>query len=273
MPIVPVDERPHLDGPTERWSLAFVLPDGVAGRVAATRHEGTVAVSILLLRRDAGPIVVRDVIATRAEPFELRGEGIWMNQHCETPFEHWSYGLEAFGVELDRPQDAWDGELGTRVALGWDLEWERTAAPFDLGSGYVQPGVVHGELLIDDITMPCDGFGVRGHQWGAVTSDAALWWHDNGGDTVVVGERAVRWDSDRPEMVTVRGYDSTVDTRGFPSRVDLTLGATDASFDINPFAWAAEIVEERPLRIVPHTAFTVSRAGVVIGGGWETGTS
>jgi len=269
-----MDERPHgaAGAQVERWSLAFVDPGGWAARVATTVASGVAAVSVLFLRRDAGPVVVRDEIGVRGEPFELRGDGLWLNQHCETPFEHWTYGLEAFAVALDRPQDAWDGELGIRVPIGWDLDWERSAAPCDLGSGYVQPGIVHGELLFGDETIPCDGFGVRTHHWGEVVPDGGLWWHDAEGDTHVVGDRAVRWSTDDPEVVTVRGYDSMVDTRGFPSRVDLTLGAHDATFDINPYAWAAEIVEERPLRIVPHTAFTVSQAGVVIGAGWETGT-
>jgi len=270
MSIALADERPHA-GALETWSLAFVGEDGFAGRVATTVAGETTQVSVMVLHADAGPIIARDALPSRAEPFELRGDGIWVNQWCETPFEHWTYGLEAFGVQLDRPQDAFEGELGTRVAVGWDLEWETGGAPFDLGAGYVQPGIVHGEVLIGSDAITFDGFGVRSHHWGTDAPGPAMWWHDERGDAYVVGERAVRWSVDAPALVDVRGYDSTVDTRGFPARVDLVVGADALSFDINPFAWAAEIVNERPLRIVAHTAFAVSRDGRVIGRGWETG--
>lgn len=276
MTIQPADERPHAhseSGPwAERWSLVFVSSNGLAGRVATTVRDGEAAVSVLVLRREAGPIVARDLVGTRDEPFELRGDGLWVNQWCETPFEHWTYGLEAFGVELDRPHDAWTGERGTRLAVGWDLDWERTGSPFDLGAGYVQPGRVRGEILLGADTLPYDGVGLRSHLWGEVLPDGTMWWHDDEGDSFVFADRAVRWEMAADDVVSVGGYDSTVDTRGFPTRVDLTLGADDARFDINPDAWAAEIVEEHPLRVVPHTAFTVCRDGAVIGAGWESGS-
>ena len=34
---------------------------------------------------------------------EVRADGLWGELMCETPLEHWSYGLEAFGVALDDP--------------------------------------------------------------------------------------------------------------------------------------------------------------------------
>ena len=69
-------------------------------------------------------------------------EGVWLSVVCETPGEHWSLGMEAFALEVDDPDD----ELGHRVPLGFDLEWEA-------------PGRVHGEVLIDDERHEVDGPG------------------------------------------------------------------------------------------------------------------
>ena len=93
----------------------------------------------------------------------IRAEGLWADMNCETPFEHWSYGLEAFGLALDDPAH---DELGDRIALGFDLEWE-ASGPVDGGEGsYSQPGIVHGEILVGAEAIAFDGSGVRRHTWG-----------------------------------------------------------------------------------------------------------
>ena len=55
---------------------------------------------------------------------EVRADGLWGELSCETPFEHWTYGLEAFGVRLDDPADSLRGEIGERMPVGLDIEWE-----------------------------------------------------------------------------------------------------------------------------------------------------
>lgn len=91
----------------------------------------------------------------------VRAEGLWADMNCETPFEHWSYGLEAFGLALDDPAD----ERGDPVALGFDLEWE-ASGPVDGGEGaYAQPGIVHGEILVGTDAITFDGHGARRHHW------------------------------------------------------------------------------------------------------------
>lgn len=277
MSISPTDERPHppgLAGGREVWSLAFTDPGGLAARVSTTVDvdAGAAAVSVIILQPDTGPLVVRDRMALRGEGWELRGDGVWVNQCCEVPFEHWTYGLEAFSVALAHPHDAWDGERGDRVPIGWELDWEVDGAPFDLGAGYVQPGVVHGEVLIGDASIAIDGRGLRSHAWGASVGVTSMWWRDDGSDIVVSGPRAIRWSGPDAQVVDVRDYDSTVDTRGFPHRVDLVLGAEEVAFEIAPYAWAAEITSESPFTIVPHTAFTARRDGAVVGYGWQAGT-
>jgi hypothetical protein len=85
-----------------------------------------------------GIVVVRDheVPLTR-QGLEIRSEGLWAELWCETAGEHWTFGLEAFGVRLDDPDEARreGGEIGDRVAVGLDLEWET-------------PDIVHGDVLV-----------------------------------------------------------------------------------------------------------------------------
>jgi hypothetical protein len=86
-----------------------------------------------------GLIVVRDTEVPRARgaALEFRADGLWVDFVCETPDEHWSFGLEAFGLRVDDPAD----EIGDRIPVGFDLEWET-------------PDAVHGELLVGRATIP-----------------------------------------------------------------------------------------------------------------------
>ena len=65
----------------------------------------------------------------------IRAEGLWAELLCETPGEHWSIGLEAFGVRFDDEAEAATSDRGERVPVGFDLEWET-------------PDRVVGELLV-----------------------------------------------------------------------------------------------------------------------------
>ena len=69
---------------------------------------------------------------------DVRAEGLWASITEETPGEHWSVGMEAFAVGYDDPARAAVDELGDRVALGFDLEWERD------GEGWM----VYGDVLV-----------------------------------------------------------------------------------------------------------------------------
>jgi hypothetical protein len=82
---------------------------------------------------------------------------------CETPDEHWTYGVEAFAVRLDDPDDALRGEIGERLPMGVDLEWETD------GSGAT--GTVHGELLIRDARIELEAPGVLRN----ATAPATAW--------------------------------------------------------------------------------------------------
>jgi hypothetical protein len=125
----------------------------------------------VLVGADRPYLLVRDDEVTPpsgATP-EIRAEGLWSALECETPLEHWTVGLEAFAVALDDPEEAWHGERGDRVGLGFDLEWEAAAAPEPGGDAFSQICTVHGGLLVGraeqlDITAR----GWRHRSWGAI---------------------------------------------------------------------------------------------------------
>jgi hypothetical protein len=102
-----------------------------------------------------GVLVVRDheVLLPR-QGLEIRADGLWAELTCETPREHWTFGLESFGVRLDDPADALraGGEIGDRVAVGLDLEWE-------VGAGGPPAGIAHGDVLVGRARFEFDGTG------------------------------------------------------------------------------------------------------------------
>lgn len=144
----------------------FHAPDGsLAGFVAMAFDPGVVRFRAGLVGDGRPYVLVRDPEVTpprRAGTCEVRAEGLWADLVCEAPDEHWSMGMEAFGVALDDPDEALRGERGDRVGLGFDLEWEAADVPF----GGAQPGAVHGEVLVGAERLAFDGLGWRGHHAG-----------------------------------------------------------------------------------------------------------
>jgi hypothetical protein len=134
---------------TQEWSLRFADDHGVRGSFALTLAEDAPATfSARLTLPDTGVVVVHDddVPPPRGEQLVVRAEGLWAELICETEGEHWSFGLEAFGVRFDDEQEAATSDRGERVAVGFDLEWET-------------PDRVFGELLLGRRRIEFDGTG------------------------------------------------------------------------------------------------------------------
>jgi hypothetical protein len=196
------DEGRHPPGPGRHWeesySFDFAAPDGSMGgyvRLGLRPGDGVAWYWAAFVSDGTGPhpplVLVRDhdVPLPRGRTLEVRASGLWADHTCETPLEHWTVGVEAFGVALDDPREAFAGERGDRCPLGLDLEWEasgppRPARPGDHG-GYEQPCTVHGEVLVGSERLEIDCAGWRTHRWG----DCDWWsgdpWSWAGGTTDV----------------------------------------------------------------------------------------
>ncbi len=101
-----------------------------------------------LVGPELGIVAVRDHAVPRprrAGDLTVRAEGLWAELVCETPDVHWTIGLEAFAVRLDEPADALHGEVGERIAVGLDIEWDE--------------GTVFGDVLIGTERIAFDGVG------------------------------------------------------------------------------------------------------------------
>jgi hypothetical protein len=181
--VVPTDDAPHRAGAapgwSESWYFDFATDAGTGGFVhlALRPRERRAWYWACLVEPGYGPVVVRDhdVVLPRAG-LEIRADGLWAACVLETPLEHWSLGLEAFGVRLDDPFDAFRGELGERLPLGLDLSWEATSHAHEPGgdavcdgAGYVQAGRVYGDVLVGDRRVDLDATGLRTHVWGDAT--------------------------------------------------------------------------------------------------------
>ena len=130
------------------YRLAFGGATTLLGTVRLeVPEDGLAAYEAVFTGPEIGPgvLVVRDLEVPpprRSTVIELRGDGVWIEFTRETAHEHWSFGLEAFGLRVDEPSE----EIGERIAVGYDLEWET-------------PDQVHGELLVGRSTFPVSTHG------------------------------------------------------------------------------------------------------------------
>jgi hypothetical protein len=181
------DERAHTPGAApgwwETWHLDVATDDGVglSVRLACSPALGLAWWwTHLLTPQLEGPLVVRDhEVGLPRQGLEVRADGLWGELWCESPFEHWTYGLEAFGVRLDDPADSLHGEIGERMPVGLDIEWEvdpaatepRPLRATDRVDGYEQFGIVHGEVLLGRSRFDLEGAARRSHTWGVPELD------------------------------------------------------------------------------------------------------
>lgn len=192
MTLLARDERAHEPGARsssgwwwETWHLDAATTGGIglSVRLACVPAFGVAWWWTYLVLPDLpGPVVVRDhEVGLPRQGLEIRADSLWAELTCETPFEHWTYGLEAFGVRLDDAVDALHGEIGERMPVGLDIEWEvgpgasvpHERAPGWPVEGYTQVGTVRGEVLLGRSRIELDATGQRSHTWGSPRLDAA----------------------------------------------------------------------------------------------------
>ena len=182
--LTPATERPQRPGPeplwADTWYFDFAGPDGAGGfvRLSLYPNLGVAWWWTYLLAPPGRLVAVRDHdVPLPRGGLEVRADGLWAELVCETALEHWSIGLEAFGVAFDDPLEAWRSEWGDRVAVGLDLEWEAAGPPEDRAGpgppaeGYVQSGRVIGTVLVGEARIDVDRPGLRARSWGVTD-----WW-------------------------------------------------------------------------------------------------
>ncbi|HEX2578057.1 MAG TPA: hypothetical protein VHK88_17040 [Aquihabitans sp.] len=176
-PAAAADEARHQAGGEQLWSESYYLdffdPErGIGGYVRLGLCEGLGRAwywgCVVGPDRPLVTVIDHDVPLPPARSLEIRTEGLWADYTVETPLDHVTVGLEAFGVGVDDAGEVYGALRGDRVPLGFDLEWETD------GGTYAYPGVtryevpcrVHGEVLVGDERIELDGFGQRDHSWG-----------------------------------------------------------------------------------------------------------
>lgn len=171
----PDGDRPHSPAASP-WSEVWVFdfwspPDRIGGwfALAVVPAHGSAWYAACCAGPDRGPLLVVDPHVLMPEPtpsLELRAEGLWAQHVCETPLEHWTVGLEAFGVELDDPDDGLGDAWGVRTPVGADLEWESEHTNASWETGFAQTCLVTGELLWGPEALDITGIGSRQRAWG-----------------------------------------------------------------------------------------------------------
>lgn len=228
-PVLPADERRHPPGAgrgwEESWYLDFVAGDGgLAGyvRLALRPAEGTAWFWAAVVGGEPGLVAVRDheVPLPAGRALEVRSSGLWTELVCEVPLDHWTVGLEAFGVAFDDPLEAWRRERGDPCALGLDVEWEAAepCAPWPGGAGgYSQQCHVHGDVLVGARRYALEGTGTRLHRWGDEPWSAPGGW------------AAGRLDDTTAFAVTDLTVDADVDRESLFRSASLVAGGTEVT--------------------------------------------
>ena len=175
MLIDPIDDLPHREEPSlvEQWQFDFWSPEHDLGGWThftydqSSRKGWYVTVLVGVDRQIVLVVDPKIQIPQLTQYLEFRAEGIWAQHVCETPLEHWTVGLEAFGVTLETAEDAMGNQWGKRTGVGLDLEWEQIGKPESTDSGFSQQCLVTGEVLIDDEVIDLNAQGWRSRSWSS----------------------------------------------------------------------------------------------------------
>jgi hypothetical protein len=166
MHVTEADDRDRpADTDVDIIDVEFVATDlSMAGllRLDLRRPAGATRFLASILRRGSEPVTVFDYdlpLATGA--FEFRSSGVWVEFCCEEPLDHWTIGLEAFGLALPETHVVTPQSYGDRVPIGLDLDLDTTAAPEGDGRAFSIDVAVHGEVLIADQSYEIDAVGTR----------------------------------------------------------------------------------------------------------------
>ena len=199
----PIDERRHTPDDTPLWNESYYLDwfseDLSLGgyvRIGFYPNLDRVWYWACLVGPDRPLVTVieHDIPMPRSTTsLELRHSGLWADHVVETPNDHFTINLEAFGLAVDDPAEVYRAEpRGERVPFGFELDFDTDRAAYQwppVTPRYEIPCRVHGEILVGDERIDFEGWGQRDHSWGA----ARDWWSMGWSWTAGRLEDGTRW--------------------------------------------------------------------------------
>lgn len=175
-----VDERRHPHDVVEEWWFGCWAADGSFGLLSAWRIVGNIGWYWAALARRERPLVhmAEWSVPLRPNPMIAKAHEMWAELECVAPFEQWTIGNELYAISVDDPEDVLGRAHGHVVPFAMDLEWYATSPAESLTteSGYVQRGVVHGDIeLLDTGGLEIsEAPAQRWHRWGTRLEAAPL---------------------------------------------------------------------------------------------------
>jgi len=234
--------------------------------------------------------VIEHDIAMPSSPtaLDVRADGIWADHAIETPNEHMSINLEAFGLQLDDPADTYGEMRGERVPFGFELDFHTDRGAYQwppVTPRYEIPCRVDGFVLVGDERIEVDGWGQRDHSWGAARdwwtnqwswtagrlSDGTRWHSAGGFFPEIDWGVAYRLDPDSSEFV--EGDSVVIDVDEGRERLPTRTGTkiVDLDLEFEPLAFSPVLLvhpDGRETRFPRAMARVTDRATGRAGGGW-----
>ena len=158
----------------ESWYFDFAAPDASVGgyvRLGLYPNLGVAWYWGCLVEEGAPLVTVIDhevPLPASGSSLEIRTSGLWADHTCEEPLDHWSLGLEAFGLAIENPADILHEARGDLVPLGFELDWDTDGGGYEyvVTPRYEIPCRVHGIVRRGDQDIEIDAVGQRDHSWG-----------------------------------------------------------------------------------------------------------
>jgi hypothetical protein len=165
----PRDERVHAASTYEEFTFAFWSSSGDMGGYTSLVIEPSgvsYAAAFVQVGRPLLHVSDANLPPLRSgDHLLVKGEGMWAEHICESPFEQWTVTNETYAAALDDPDDAWGRAYGTPTPIAFDLEWYATTPPEPVEGGYFQNGEVHGLIELGSGSIEAVFKATRTHRW------------------------------------------------------------------------------------------------------------
>jgi hypothetical protein len=173
----PLDERRHQAGADRWWAERFAFEVIHTDLWLITEFTLFPRLNtmwfVAACHRPEQPVVLcKDLevpLPTVPSVLEIRSQALWSHAICEDPFQHWTVAMEAYALALDNSayERPLADEIGERVGLAFDLEWEACASPLGIDGDYSVQANVFGELQVGDDVVGVGAYlGSWSHRWG-----------------------------------------------------------------------------------------------------------